>query len=178
VTREQLEHLIRAASVIADDLEIVVIGSQAILGQFPQAPAPMRVSMEADLFPLNYPERSDLIEGSIGELSPFHQTFGYYAEAVGEKTAILPQGWKDRLVVIQNKNTRGARGLCLEVHDLLVAKAIAGREKDLAFLSEAAKHQMGDVEILLQRLSTVEADSEVVKHARARIERTFRGQEG
>lgn len=63
MTREQLEHLIRAASVIADDPEIVVIGSQAILGQFPQAPAPMRVSMEADLFPLNHPERSDLIEG-------------------------------------------------------------------------------------------------------------------
>ncbi len=176
MTREQLEHLIRAASVIADDPEIVVIGSQAILGQFPHAPAPMRVSMEADLFPLNHPERSDLIEGSIGELSPFHDTFGYYAEAVGEKTAILPQGWKDRLVVIQNENTLGARGLCLEVHDLLVAKAIAGREKDLEFLSEAAKHQMADVETLLQRLSTMQADPETMRHARARIERMFRGQ--
>ena len=35
MTRKQLEHLIRAAAVIADDDEIVVIGSQAILGQFP-----------------------------------------------------------------------------------------------------------------------------------------------
>jgi hypothetical protein len=178
MTREQLEHLIRAASVIADDPEIVVIGSQAILGQFPQAPDLMRVSMEADLFPLNHPERSDLIEGSIGELSPFHGAFGYYAEAVGEKTAILPQGWKERLVVIQNENTRGARGLCLEVHDLLVAKAIAGREKDLSFLSEAARHQMAEIEILLERLDTTEADSEVSKNARARIERTFRNQNG
>jgi hypothetical protein len=174
VTRKQLEHLIRAAADIADDPEIVVIGSQAILGQFPQAPASMRVSMEADLFPLNYPERSDVIEGSIGELSPFHETFGYYAEAVGEKTAILPQGWKERLVVIQNENTRGARGLCLEVHDLLVAKAIAGREKDILFLSEAAKHQMAEVKTLLQRLDTVAADQEVLRHARARIERIFR----
>jgi hypothetical protein len=31
VTREQLEHLIRAAADIAADDEIVVIGSQAIL---------------------------------------------------------------------------------------------------------------------------------------------------
>jgi len=178
VTREQLEHLIRAASVIADDPEIVVIGSQAILGQFPEAPASMRVSMEADLFPLNYPERSDVIEGSIGELSPFHETFGYYAEAVGEKTASLPQGWKERLVVIQNENTRGARGLCLEVHDLLVAKAVAGREKDILFLSEAARYQMADVEILLQRLSTVTVDPEVLRHARARIEKMFRSQTG
>jgi hypothetical protein len=174
VTREQLEHLIRAAAVIADDPDIVVIGSQAILGQFPQAPALMRVSVEADLFPLNHPERSDLIEGSIGELSPFHQTFGYYAEGVGEETAHLPQGWKERLVVIQNENTRGARGLCLEVHDLLVAKAIAGREKDVSFLSEAAEHRMAKIELLLQRLATVEADPEVVKMARARVEGIFR----
>jgi hypothetical protein len=174
MTREQLEHLIRAASVIADDLEIVVIGSQAILGQFPQAPDLMRVSMEADLFPLNHPERSDLIEGSIGELSPFHGTFGYYAEGVGEKTAILPRGWKERLFVIQNENTRGARGLCLDVHDLLVAKAIAGREKDNSFLAEAARHRMANLEILLQRLRTVEADPAILENARARIEGTFR----
>jgi hypothetical protein len=96
MTRDQLEHLIGAAAVIADDDTIVVIGSQAVLGQFPDAPEPMRVSEEADLFPLHHPERADLIEGSIGELSPFHQTFGYYAQGVAEETAILPEGWKDR----------------------------------------------------------------------------------
>jgi hypothetical protein len=53
VTRRQLEHLLRAAGEIAADDEIVVIGSQAILGQFPDAPASMRVSVEADLFPRN-----------------------------------------------------------------------------------------------------------------------------
>jgi len=63
MTREQLEHLIRAATVIAADDEIVVIGSQAILGQFPDAPASMRVSVEADVFPLRHPERADLIDG-------------------------------------------------------------------------------------------------------------------
>jgi hypothetical protein len=174
VTREQLEHLIRAAAVIVADDEIVVIGSQAILGQFPDAPAPMRVSVEADLFPLNHPERADLIEGSIGELSPFHETFGYYAQGVGEETAILPQGWKQRLVVVQNQNTRGSKGLCLEVHDLLIAKAIAGRDKDFAFLDEAAKHQMADPKLLFSRLSTVDAAPELVRSARGAIERAFR----
>ena len=42
MTREQLEHLLRAAAVIANDDEIVVIGSQRILGQFPDAPDPDR----------------------------------------------------------------------------------------------------------------------------------------
>lgn len=175
MTRAQLEHLLRAAAIIADDDEIVVIGSQAILGQFPDAPAAMRVSMEADLFPLNHPERADVIDGSIGELSPFHESFGYYAQGVGEETARLPDGWKDRLVVIQNENTRGVRGLCLEVHDLLVAKAIAGRDKDHDFLREAAKHHMADPEILVRRLETVQVEPAIRQQARSAIERTFRG---
>src|SRR5690349_8305002 len=66
MTRLQLEHLIRAAADIADDDDIIVIGSQAILGQFPNAPEAMRVSAEADLYPLHHPERANLIEGSIG----------------------------------------------------------------------------------------------------------------
>jgi hypothetical protein len=174
VTREQLEHILRAAGDIADDDEIVVIGSQAILGQFPDAPASMRISVEADLFPFNYPERAEVIDGSIGELSPFHETFGYYAQGVAEETARLPRGWKDRLVVIQNENTRGVKGLCLEVHDLLVSKAIAGRDKDLDFLAAAAAHRMADAEVLLSRLATVDADPAVLGAARASIERTFR----
>lgn len=178
MTRAQLEHLLRAAAIIADDDEIVVIGSQAILGQFPDAPAAMRVSMEADLFPLNHPERADVIDGSIGELSPFHESFGYYAQGVGEETARLPEGWKNRLVVIQNENTRGVKGLCLEVHDLLVAKVIAGRDKDLAFLREAAKHQMADPEVLLRRLETVQVEPAIRRQAHAGIERTFRGVTG
>ena len=74
MTRAQLEHLIRAAADISDDKDIVVIGSRAILGQFPNAPESMRVSMKADLYPLHHRERSDLIDGSIGEVSPFHKT--------------------------------------------------------------------------------------------------------
>jgi Nucleotidyltransferase of unknown function (DUF6036) len=174
MTRQQLEHLIRSSAVIADDNAIVVIGSQAILGQFPDAPAAMRISTEADLFPLNHPERADLIDGSIGELSPFHGTFGYYAHGVGEETARLPEGWKDRLILVHNENTRGATGLCLEIHDLLVAKAIAGREKDLAFVREAAKHHMANLEILLRRVSMVEVESAVREVARLAIERAFR----
>lgn len=99
MTREQLEHVIRAASTIAADDEIVVIGSQSILAQFPHAPAELRVSTEADVYPKNHPERADLIDGSIGELSPFHDTFGYYAQGVSEGTAILPAGWQGRLSV-------------------------------------------------------------------------------
>jgi hypothetical protein len=116
-----------------------------------------------------------VIDGSIGELSPFHETFGYYAQGVTEETAHLPKGWKERLVVVQNENTRGVRGLCLEIHDLLVAKAIAGRDKDFTFLSDAAEHNMADPEILLNRLATTETDPAVRAKAHAMIVGIFRG---
>ena len=89
--RIDLEHIIRAAAEIADDSEIIVIGSQAILGSFPNAPEILLISMEADIYPKNRPERSDLIDGSIGELSPFHDLYGYYAHGVDETTATLPR---------------------------------------------------------------------------------------
>ncbi|HEX9188766.1 MAG TPA: hypothetical protein VGB87_16920, partial [Vicinamibacteria bacterium] len=100
MNRSQLEHVIRAAAAIAGDTEIVVIGSQAILGRYPEAPDELLVSADVDVYPKNHPERADLIEGSIGELSPFHDTYGYYAQGVGERTAVLPEGWEARLVAV------------------------------------------------------------------------------
>lgn len=169
VRREQLEHLIRAAATIADDDEIVVIGSQAILGAFPDAPSELLVSIEADVYPRNHPERADLIDGSIGEGSMFHETFGYYAQGVAETTAVLPRGWVERLVPIRNANTRGMTGWCLEPHDLVVAKTIAGRDKDLRFLRDAIRHAMVDVETLIHRLAATELDATL----RALVERRF-----
>lgn len=53
--RASLEHIIRAASAIVDDPEIIIIGSQAILGSFPDAPEPLNASIEVDVFPRRYP---------------------------------------------------------------------------------------------------------------------------
>lgn len=125
MTRSQLEHIIRAAGTIADDQDIIVIGSNSILGQFPNAPEELLVSHEADVYPRNHPERADLIDGSIGEGSPFDRQFGYYAHGVGPETAILPDGWESRLVPVSNENTRFLTGWCLEVHDLAIAKLVA-----------------------------------------------------
>jgi len=76
MNRQELEHLIRAAGSITSCRDIVVLGSQAILAAFPNAPEELLVSMEADVYPLEAPELADLIDGSIGEISPFHNTFG------------------------------------------------------------------------------------------------------
>ncbi len=174
MTREQLEHLVRAAAHIADDEELVIVGSQAVLGQFPDAPPALLTSNEADLFPKNKPELADLTDGTIGELSPFHDTFGYYAHGIDESTATLPEGWKDRLVPVKNDNTRGATGWCLEIHDLVVSKLVAGREKDLEFAREAASHRLVDEEILRERLSDTHLLPQVRKLVEGLISRLFR----
>lgn len=75
MTREEFEHALRAAVDIVDD-DLVVVGSQAILAQFPVAPPELLVSLEVDVFPLNQPERSDEIDGAIGDGSQFSETFG------------------------------------------------------------------------------------------------------
>ena len=152
--RTQLEHLIRAVTGITGADRFVVIGSQAILGQFAHPPEELLVSIEADLFSLRNPSDADLIDGSIGEGSPFHQTFGYYAHGVAEETAVLPAGWKERLVPLSNENTGGGTGLCLEVHDLAVSKLVAGREKDLDYVGAILRHRLAQGEIIRERLNS------------------------
>jgi hypothetical protein len=173
MNRRQLEHVLRAAADIADDDEIIVIGSQSILGAHPDAPAELLVSMEADLFPKNRPERWDLIDGSIGEGSPFHTTYGYYGQGVEEGTAVLPQGWRDRLVPIRNANTRGVVGLCLEPHDLAIAKYVAGREKDHLFLRAAIAHRLLVKKVLLERLTATPLGGGAAPRIAERIELDF-----
>jgi alcohol dehydrogenase YqhD (iron-dependent ADH family) len=85
--RHQLEHIIRAAFGIVAAPELAIIGSQALLGQFPAAPSELLTSIEADVFAPEDPSAADLIDGSIGEGSPFHQTFGYHARGVGPDPA-------------------------------------------------------------------------------------------
>lgn len=172
MNRQQLEHVIRASANIAEDDDIVVIGSQAILGQYPDAPAELLQSTEADVYPRNKPERWELIDGSIGELSPFHMTFGYFARGVGEETAVLPPGWKDRLVPVRNENTRGATGWCLEVHDLLVAKLVAGRGKDLAFASVAFSRGLAERETVRARMRDTVLSPELREVVQARLARS------
>jgi hypothetical protein len=173
--RRDLEHLIRAAADLADDDELIVIGSQSIHGQYPDAPAELCVSTKADIYPKNKPERADLIDRSIGEGSPFHDTYGYCAQGVGEQTATLPDGWKERLIPVRNANTRGATGWCLEPHDLVLSKYVAAREKDDRFVRAALGAGLVSAETLVKWLPSLPVDESRKEHIRRRIRADERG---
>jgi hypothetical protein len=153
--RAELEHLIRAAGSIANARELIIIGSQAILASFPNPPPELAVSQEADLWAVDAPEKSDLIDGSIGELSPFHDTFGYYGHGIAKDTPVLPVNWKSRLVRIQNENTNNIAGLCLSPADIVISKLAAGREKDMEYARALFRHRLikpAQVEALFSEL--------------------------
>ena len=135
MTRDQLEHAIRAACDVADDTELIIFGSQAILGEHPDAPPDLRASIEVDVQPRNRPEAVDKIDGALGELSQFHETHGFYVHGVSIESATLPSGWEERTIRVEHaRRTRGHVGLCLETHDLAVSKLVAYRDKDRDFV--------------------------------------------
>jgi len=141
--------------------EIVIIGSQALLASCPDAPEKLLRSMEVDCYPLDDPTKADLIDGSIGELSPFHETFGYYAHGIGPETARLPSGWRRRVLRLESENTGGVIGLCLAPEDLAVRKLLAGRAKDVEFVRAMLRaHLVTEIGIrsLAPELSPDEAD--------------------
>lgn len=144
MNRAQLEHLIRASANIVGDHQLIVIGSQSVLGKFPEAPAELLFSMEADLFAKNKRKETDKLE-AIGEGSDFHQQNGYYADPVDENTAILPRDWKARLINVETYSVslkRTVTGFCLDPNDLFIAKIAAGRDKDIAFAQSMIEHNM------------------------------------
>lgn len=153
MTREQLEHAIRAACNVSGDTDLIVFGSQALLGEHPDAPPELRSSIEVDVQPLNRPEAADLIDGNLGEMSIFHQTHGFYVHGVLIEAATLPAGWEDRTVPVSHpKWTHGHTGHCLESHDLAASKLFAYREKDRAFVRVLLIEGLIDANILATRI--------------------------
>lgn len=170
MTREQLEHVLRAASKIAGDPDVLVIGSQSVLGSFTEDKLPFEAtaSMEADVAFFGDPDdaKADLVDAAIGELSTFHETFGFYAQGVSVTTAVLPEGWRDRVVTLATPGTAPGRGLCLDPHDCVISKLVAGREKDMAFASALVRERLIDLDILADRAGTVAAHPLVVERIR------------
>lgn len=156
---EQLRHILRAAAAVTGEKVFVVIGSQAILGTHPDAPRSLRRSIEGDTYPKHHPEKAIEVDGAIGELSPFHQEFGYYAHGVSPETATLPAGWEQRLVEFPVNDASETIGLCLEKHDLAFSKLAAGREKDIDYIRELLKHRLINRGKLIRLMESVHNES-------------------
>ncbi|MDU0349371.1 DUF6036 family nucleotidyltransferase [Actinomyces sp. MRS3W] len=169
--REELFHAIRAACAITGKHEVIVVGSQSILGTYAEdeLPAEATISREIDVLPIDddprvVEELADAIEGVAGELSPFEQLHGFFMDGVDETTAVLPAGWRGRLVRVAGPATTLAGtsleniGWCLSPEDLCVAKLCANRDKDRAFVGALLDAGLVDPETVAERLQTLEVE--------------------
>jgi hypothetical protein len=170
--KQQLDHVLRAAGRITGEKQFIIIGSQALHGTYPDLPDEILKSLEVDLIASEHSDRTEWLN-AIGHLSRFQETFGYYADPVDRGSAILPKGWDDRLVDLPPGDTEGVRGLCLEPHDLAIAKYVASREKDLIFTRELARRGITSEERLRALLEQTPVDEQVRERIRDRILRDF-----
>jgi hypothetical protein len=161
MTRDELEHVLRAAAAIARENSLVVVGSQAVLLPFPNAPAALLVSREVDLYPALHPERAELIDGAMGVLSSFDETFGYHADGVGPETAVMPADWMQRVTL---HYIGEITAICPEIHDLAVSKAVAGRDKDADYVRVLLAEKMISIDTLAERIESLDAAKYPVAH--------------
>ena len=170
--KHQLDHILRAAGDITGQKQFVIVGSQALHGKYPNLADDIVKSAEVDLFAPRQPDVTELLN-EIGVDSPFHVTYGFYADPVDEGTAVLPKGWKGRLVNLPAGDTGGVRGLCLEPHDLAISKYVASRDKDRIFTQELARRGLVDREKLLALVEQTPISAEVKERVRADIASDF-----
>jgi len=74
---------------------------------------------------------------------------------------------------MRNAATLCATAWCLEVHDLLLSKAVAGRDKDARFLRDAARHGLANQHVLLDRHETMPITLEMRGVVKERILHAF-----
>lgn len=155
MNRKQLDHVVRAVTEVVPGEEVLIIGSQAVLAQVDEADLPIEAtrSIEADVAFFDDPDgsKADKVDGAIGELSKFHETFGYYGQGVSVGTAILPEHWRDRLVKLE-PTSASSPVWCLEIHDCVVSKLVANRQKDREYAAALLASGIVTAEILSSRL--------------------------
>src|SRR5688572_22964265 len=170
--KQEVDHVLRAAGRITGERRFLIVGSQALHGTRPDLADQIMRSFEVDLIaPLNV-QRTEWLN-TIGQDSPFHEQFGYYADPVDENTAVLPKGWKGRLVALAGGDTEGVKALCLEPHDLVLSKYVARRDKDLVFNRELARRGIVLRDQLLTLLRAMPVSTEVRERIRQDIEADF-----
>jgi hypothetical protein len=155
---------------------VIVVGSQAILATWPDAPVVLRSSGEIDAFPANAKdwearhdvEASEEIFALFGEGSTFHQTHGFYIDGVDETTALLPRDWRQRQVTrVVTDGDRTYRAIVPEVHDLVISKLCRLDIKDAVYVEALHRARPLDKNALEGRLVNVDTASEVKQRATA-----------
>ena len=135
--KADIAHILQAAAGVTGRDTFVIVGTGAVIAQLDTVPLDLMETREVDLYVPDDRDGygiSDLIDGSIGEGSPFDEAFGYHAHGVGARTACLPDDWPARAVRYDLPKLPDVVCLCPEANDIALSKLCAWRDKDRAWL--------------------------------------------
>jgi hypothetical protein len=174
VDADELRDLARRAANRTGYRQVLVLGSQAVHGSLPgvELPEITMVSEEADLLIVNDPsgDSPHEIEAHFGMGSPYHQSFGVYADGISLSEVSLPDGWEGRLrreQVDDDDDDNPVALLFPEVHDLCASKLIVaitggfGRRSDRAFVKALVDAGHVDPAVLSQRVARLPVAEEI-----------------
>jgi len=187
------EDVSRAVNAIVTNFEdrgcnaVVLVGSQAILASYDLPPSVPLVSFELDVFPVRLSDGqwqplqegteddiSEEVFASFGEGSMFHETHDFFLDGVSSTTSSLPTDWTDRQVV-REMEVYGKKAYLIApaVEDLILAKAVAGREKDKEWIAAvlADKDVKINIYSLKQYVKNLPIDAEKKETVKAGLER-------
>ncbi len=174
-TFDDLYRVVRSISRHFKTSTVFIIGSQSILLDKPDASVMMRTSGEIDAYPGNIREweanhpgdlASEETNANFGFGSIFHKTFKFYIDGVDESTAKFPPGWEDRAVekeVPVDEKMITVIAPCLD--DLIVSKLLRLSSKDKDFIEDSQKMQKLDLNLLKERLESLNQNKEIISNA-------------
>ncbi len=140
---DDLRAALRAAAAVTGLGAFRVVGSAAVLGTAPGAPAGVRTSADIDLYPEGRDDLQSLITRRLGLGSAFHRDHGFYVDGAGDWAGEkAPPGWGSRLAPVDAGG--GVTGGCMSLPDLAAMKVRLGRPKDLAYVGALVRHGLVD----------------------------------
>ena len=156
--RGEFRDAVRRAAEITGDRDLVVVGSQSIHGAFGDQvlPKAATASMEVDILAINDTHGDKTWQLlAVGGPNPNVEVDG-----VDITTAALPEGWVDRLVPFPiDESENPVIAWCLDPHDLVVSKSVAGRQKDKIFIEALIGSRLADPLIAAERLGHLDPGS-------------------
>ncbi len=177
------DDLLRAARSVAAHFQadrVIVVGSQAILLTWPDAPMALKITPEIDLYPENNRdwearnpgfEASEEISALFGEMSAFHQRFGFYLDGVDENTAQMPPDWMERVATAEiDVYGRTAVIVCPAIQDVVVSKLHRLAEKDVDFIRECVAAGRIEVASVLAGLHATNPAPAILSRAQSLLE--------
>ena len=163
MTLSALQHLIRAAQALAEDRDILVLGSASLLASFPELgnpDSPLAATYDADLCPDPFDELTGtMLDEALGENRAYYLRHGYHADILRDTILeTLPAGWRERLVSVPGCTAAHA----LEPHDLAAVKLLVGRPKDISLLAHLYTAGFVDAEVVRNRMDLLDIPVECV----------------